>query len=161
MKIIVISDTHIRRPGEWIPPELAKVLKETGFIVHCGDFEIAAAYAEFKKLGELVAVHGNMDCPELKEKLPAKVTFELAGWKIGVTHGGGPPQGIARRVAAALPRVDIILYGHSHHPHNEVRDGVLFFNPGSPTDKIFAPYNSYGVIELGPEGPKGEIVRIE
>jgi len=161
MKIAVISDTHIRRPGEWIPRELEKVLKEIGFIVHCGDFEIFSAYVEFQKLGELIAVHGNMDSGELRRKLPARVTFEAAGWKIGVIHGDGPPAGLETRVAAALPGVDVILYGHSHRPRNEVQDGVLFFNPGSPTDRRFALYNSYGIIELGPGGPRGEIIRIE
>jgi predicted phosphodiesterase len=48
--------------------------------------------------------------------------------------------------------VDCIVFGHSHRPMNEMVKKVLLFNPGSPTDKIFAPYNSYGVIEL-----KGEL----
>jgi len=160
MKIAVISDTHIRREEEWISAGLEKALKEVGFIVHCGDFEIYSAYTRFKELGELVAVHGNMDRGELKRKLPAQVTFAAAGWKIGVIHGDGPPAGLEARVAAALPGVDVILYGHSHRPRNEVINGVLFFNPGSPTDRRFALYNSYGIIELGPDGPRGEIIRL-
>ncbi len=27
-------------------------------------------------------------------------------------------------------------------------DGIIYFNPGSSTDKVFAPYNSYGVLEI-------------
>lgn len=44
--------------------------------------------------------------------------------------------------------VDVIVFGHSHLPLNEKRSGVLYFNPGSPTDDIFSPYNSYGIIEV-------------
>jgi predicted phosphodiesterase len=31
---------------------------------------------------------------------------------------------------------------------NEKIGKILFFNPGSATDKVFAPYNSYGIIEV-------------
>jgi putative phosphoesterase len=160
MRLVVLSDTHIRRPGEKLPLAVEKVLESAGLIIHCGDFEVYAAYEELKKTGRLVAVHGNMDSPELKRELPEKAVFTVEGIKIGVIHGAGPPWGIEKRVAAALPGVDVCLYGHSHRPQNEVRDRVLFFNPGSPTDRRFAPYNSYGIIEIGPAGPRGEIVRI-
>ncbi|MGQ9824357.1 MAG: metallophosphoesterase family protein [Desulfotomaculales bacterium] len=160
MRLVVLSDTHVRRRGERLPPVVEKALEDAGLIVHCGDFEIYAAYEELKKTGRLVAVHGNMDSPDLKGELPEKAVFTVEGIKIGVIHGGGPPWGIEKRVAAALPGVDVVLYGHSHRPQNEVKGGVLFFNPGSPTDRRFAPFNSYGIIEIGPDGPRGEIVRL-
>ena len=55
--------------------------------------------------------------------------------------------------------MDVIVFGHSHSPVNELRDGILFFNPGSPTDKIFAKYNSYGILTINKE-IKGEIIRL-
>ena len=56
--------------------------------------------------------------------------------------------------------VDVIVFGHSHTPLNEVEEGVLFFNPGSPTDKVFAPYNSIGILHVDKK-IKGEIIRLE
>jgi putative phosphoesterase len=44
--------------------------------------------------------------------------------------------------------VDIVIFGHSHQPFNQMVKGILFFNPGSPTDEIFAPYKSFGIIEI-------------
>ena len=41
-----------------------------------------------------------------------------------------------------------------------VKDGVLFFNPGSPTDKVFAAYNSYGILEINDKKVEGKIVKI-
>lgn len=52
--------------------------------------------------------------------------------------------------------VNIVLYGHSHIPFRSRRDGVLLFNPGSPTDKRFNPAYSYGSFRLD-----GERIRVE
>jgi len=44
---------------------------------------------------------------------------------------------------------------------NMKKDGVLYFNPGSPTDKIFASKNTYGILEITPKGIEGSIVDIK
>ena len=44
--------------------------------------------------------------------------------------------------------VDVIVFGHSHYPTREIIDGVLMFNPGSPTDRRFTPRRSFGIIEV-------------
>ena len=56
--------------------------------------------------------------------------------------------------------VDAIIFGHSHEPVNMVKNGVLFFNPGSPTDKIFAKANSYGILEITDKKIEGKILRL-
>jgi hypothetical protein len=48
----------------------------------------------------------------------------------------------------ANKKVDVVVFGHSHHPMNEKIDDVLYFNPGSATDTVFAPYRSYGILEM-------------
>jgi putative phosphoesterase len=55
---------------------------------------------------------------------------------------------------------DIIIFGHSHVPKNEYIDGTLFFNPGSVTDTVYAPYRSYGIIEIDKGEIKAEIYKI-
>ncbi len=62
-------------------------------------------------------------------------------------------------VKAQFDNVNVIVFGHSHSPVNEVQNGALFFNPGSPTDKIFASYNSVGILEVG-DTIKGRIIRL-
>ena len=57
-------------------------------------------------------------------------------------------------------KVDVIVFGHSHHPMNEIKDGILFFNPGSATDTVFAPFRSYGVLEIS-DVIKGRIIKID
>ena len=53
----------------------------------------------------------------------------------------------------------MLVFGHSHQPMNEIKDGILHFNPGSPTDKIFAPFNSYGILEIN-DKINGKIIKI-
>ena len=55
--------------------------------------------------------------------------------------------------------MDAIVFGHSHSPINEVHDGILFFNPGTPTDKVFATFNSFGILEVN-DKIKGRILRL-
>lgn len=157
VKIVVISDTHLRRENTWLPPEVEKALAKADLVVHCGDFEAPFVYERIKKQKELIAVCGNMDGYELQSILPQTTTFEVEGHKIGVIHGFGPPQGLEIRIKPLFTRVEAILYGHSHTPKNTIQEGILFFNPGSPTDKRHAPFNSYGVLEIGKE-IKGEII---
>jgi len=160
MKIVVLSDTHIKGEVDWLSPELKKIFQKIGFIIHCGDFVIPYVYQELSKLGKVIAVHGNMDAFELKEELPPKITFQIERKKIGIIHGFGSPYGLEARVGTALPGVDVVLYGHSHRPQNIILNDVLFFNPGSLTNNRFTPFNSYGIIELDSRGVKGEIIKI-
>jgi len=44
-------------------------------------------------------------------------------------------------------KVDVIVFGHSHQPHNEVIDGVLLFNPGSAGPRRFKLPVMVGIIE--------------
>jgi putative phosphoesterase len=55
---------------------------------------------------------------------------------------------------------DVVLYGHSHMPMLSGHDSMLLLNPGSPTQKRFAPYRSYGILEIG-ETIEARIVPVE
>ena len=91
-----------------------------------------------------------MDDDDLFRELPEVLRIELNGVKIGVYHGIGAPFGIVRRVLEKfegdLPQ--LIIFGHSHIPLKKEAEGVLLFNPGSPTDKIFTRTNSFGLLEI-------------
>jgi len=81
-------------------------------------------------------------------------------FKIGLIHGYGAPKDIINTVRKEFDKVDVIVFGHSHKAINIKKDGIIFFNPGSPTDSIFAPYKSYGIIEVGDKTIEGKIVKI-
>jgi predicted phosphodiesterase len=51
----------------------------------------------------------------------------------------------------------VVVFGHSHIPWNEDVDGLLLFNPGSPTWKRQAPFHSMGTLWIEDGNVEGEI----
>ena len=151
MKIGVLSDTHVDSLGQLHEKILVALLK-VDLIIHAGDFVAKDVFDGLKQLGELKAVRGNMDSDELKQLLPEKAILEIEGRKPGIIHGWGSPHGIDDRVGGMFDNVDIIVYGHSHHSQNEVKNGVLFFNPGQAK-------NSFGILTIDRE-VRGEIINL-
>ena len=150
MTLGVISDTHVSTFDE-LPDALVKALAKCDLIVHAGDIVSMSVIRGLETLAQVYAVHGNMDQPEVWSTLPARRIVEAGNRKIGVVHGWGGPDETWKNVIALFDRVDIVVFGHTHEPMNEVVNGTLLFNPGSAS-------RSYGIIELGDE-IKGRIRR--
>lgn len=159
MKIGVISDTHIPEASPSIPVEVFRAFSDVDMILHAGDILDMIVIDELSGLAEVRVVRGNMDHYGRTRSLPEVVTVEVAGFRIGLTHGRGRPKGLHERIANSFSGVDCIIFGHSHQPFNKMLGDVLMFNPGSPTDRRFAPYRSYGILELG-DTITGRIIRI-
>ena len=151
MRIGVVSDTHVTSFAE-VPNKILIALVEVDLIIHAGDFVSKDVFDGLKRLGEVKAVRGNMDSSELKQILPEKELLLVGGKRIGITHGWGGPYGIEDRVSQMFKDVDVIIYGHSHQSKNELKEGVLFFNPGQAR-------SSFGILTVGQE-VKGEIIRL-
>jgi len=158
MKIAVISDTHLR--GTKFPEHIAELLTGSDMIIHAGDILELPIIDELRSIARVVAVRGNMDSAEVRRELPSRQVIELAGFKIGVTHGQGAPSGIVERVRTEFGDVDCIIFGHTHQPLVLEKEGILFFNPGSPTDRIFAKRNTIGFLHVG-DVIRPEIVEIK
>lgn len=161
IRIGVVSDTHIAKPDE-LPEGLLSGLSGVDLILHAGDITQLTILDTLSRLAPKVkAVYGNMDPFTVKETLPQTRIITLGKFRIGLTHGIGSPHNIIETVREKFKdeRLDCIVYGHSHCPHNQMHLGILYFNPGSPTDKIFAPYNSYGILELDKK-ITGKIIRL-
>lgn len=151
MKIGVISDTHIPVRAKKIPNEILELFRGVDKILHAGDLVDITVLTILKSIcSDVKAVWGNMDPPEIRNSLPQREIIDAGKYKIGLTHGSGSPAGLIEQTKGIFKndKVDIIVFGHSHYPINEKREGIIYFNPGSPTDKIFSPYNSYGIIEI-------------
>lgn len=160
MKIGVVSDTHIPERASEIPPQLFTTFKGVDLIIHAGDLVSLDAIEQLKKIAPVKAVHGNMDTQEVRRVLPEKEIITVGKFKIGIVHGDGPPEQLMGWVKKAFPeKLDAIIFGHAHRPLCEKQGGVLFFNPGSATDTIFAPYRSCGILEIN-DTIKGTIVRL-
>jgi len=162
VKIGVISDTHIYA-FEDLPKPLLRAFEGVDLILHAGDLLTLDVLEGLKKITpRVLAVCGNMDPPEVKRILKDKEVIQIKKFRIGLTHGENAPFNLMENVKQkfASEKVDCIVYGHSHLPQNETHQGILYFNPGSPTDKSFAPYNSYGLLEIDKE-ITGKIIKLE
>jgi hypothetical protein len=151
VRVGVISDTHIPDRADQIPRGILEDFKHVDMIIHAGDLVDLSVLDKLKSIcNNVKAVWGNMDPYEVRKKLPEKEVIKFANHKIGVMHGYGPPEQLMEVMAKNFKDdgVDIIIFGHAHYAINKNKGNILYFNPGSPTDKIFSPYNSYGIIEI-------------
>ncbi len=155
-RIIVISDTHDHE----LPDRLINLLKGADMIIHAGDFTSRACYDYLGSIGEMVAVHGNSDCAELRKLLPERVVFTVEDITIGMVHEGQLSTGDTSGLwyLAKELGVDVMIVGHIHTPFIEQSD-VLIACPGSPTVPRLADKT---VIELVIEGSRvhGQIISL-
>jgi len=151
MRVGVLSDTHIPFAAARLPERVAEILSTMDAIIHAGDYQDLAVVEGLRSLGDFYGVCGNMDTPDIRRCLPERRIVHLGGFAIGVIHGWGAPHDLQPRVVAAFggEKLDAIVYGHSHRACCELVNGVLVFNPGSPTDTRFADARTLGVLTLG------------
>jgi putative phosphoesterase len=149
----VVSDTHMPRFGRALPAVLRNGFEkqQVDLIAHCGDMVDAMAIPLFEAVAPLEAVAGNNDPPQLVKRFGRKKILEFGDVRIGMVHGhdGTGRSTLARaQNAFAGEGVHAILFGHSHVPYCQWHEGILLFNPGSPTDKRRQPNYSYGIIRI-------------
>lgn len=150
MKIIVISDTHMPKRAKSLPSRLLEELKDADLIIHAGDWQTIDVYNQLTAFAKVEGVYGNVDAENIKEMFIEKQIVEVCGFKIGITHGHGTGKTTEKRAIQKFEgeMVDCIIFGHSHIPINKYINGILLFNPGSPTDKRRQEKYSFGVITI-------------
>ncbi len=149
MRVAIVSDTHLPRGSRTLPEPCVERLREADAILHCGDVATAGVLAWFEELGPPVhAVQGNVDDDDLQDRLPDWRVVELAGARIGMVHIPGPSKGRLERLRLLFPDADAAVFGHTHMPQHEARDGFQIFNPGSPTERRRAPARTMGMATI-------------
>lgn len=153
MKIGVISDTHIPNRATSIPTTVLEGFAGVELIIHVGDWQDMSVYQELTRIAPVEGVAGNVDGEEIQQKFGVKKVLSINGFKIGVVHGDGKGKTTLKRVTEAFNNqvVDVILFGHSHIPYHQIHNGIIYFNPGSPTDKRIQKKYSYGILSLEKE----------
>jgi putative phosphoesterase len=159
MKIGVVADTHSKP----LPKQMLADFKSVDLIIHAGDFCDIADYQALAKIKEVEGVYGNMDNSEIRKIFPRRQILKFGSFSVGLFHGEGPPKTILEKVKEEFQKdkVDIVIFGHSHQPLNEKDGEVLYFNPGSPNDTIFAPYCSYGIIDINEKNFSAKHIKVK
>ncbi|HWE23832.1 MAG TPA: metallophosphoesterase family protein [Myxococcales bacterium] len=151
MRIGVISDTH-----GLLRPEALAALRGVDHVLHGGDIGGEDVLSALREIAPVTAVAGNIDgfrCGEAGET--ARVV--LGGVKFFLTHILDRPDRPRPEVQSELRRepADVVVFGHSHLPHDEVIDGVRYFNTASAGPRRFDYPVSVGMLEVR----RGRLVR--
>jgi putative phosphoesterase len=161
MIVALIADTHLRIAGR-LPAPCRERLLQSELILHAGDVVAASAFEELAAIGPpLLAVRGNVDEPELAERLPARLELELAGAKVGVVHDAGPARGRLSRMRRQFPDCAAVIFGHSHLPLHETQAAFQIFNPGSPTARRRAPRHTMGLLHASDGQLEFELIALD
>ncbi|AFM42036.1 phosphoesterase, MJ0936 family [Desulfosporosinus acidiphilus SJ4] len=148
MRIAVLSDTHLKA-GRSLPRLVWEHLSDADLILHAGDLTHKELVDELSLVAPVKAVCGN--CDDWTVDLPSQEWVECESFKFGIIHGHqGKGKTTLERAYSAFEsnHVDVIVFGHSHTPTLKCHNGVLMFNPGSPTDKRREPQYSFGWLEV-------------
>lgn len=146
----MISDTH-----GLLRPEAVSALRGSDLILHAGDVGSPEILETLAAIAPLKAVRGNIDAQPWCETLPQTEVVEVDGLTLYMLHD--------------LKQLDLnpstagfaaVICGHSHKPMNELRKGVLYFNPASAGPRRFNLPICVGKLLVRDGAIAGEIMEL-
>jgi hypothetical protein len=146
----VISDTH-----GLLRPEALLALRGSEHIIHAGDVGAPEILEKLADLAPLTAIAGDVDKGAWARKLAENEVIEIVGISIYVVHDLAQLE--LKPEAAGF---QVVISGHSHIPKQEMRNGVLYFNPGSAGPRRFKLPVTVGRLIVERGSVRGEIIPI-
>ena len=150
MLIGVISDTH-----GLLRPEALVALQGSDRIIHAGDIGDPEILDRLSEIAPVNAVRGNVDRESWARKIPEANVLEVDGVSIYVLH---ILESLDLTPEAA--GIDAVVYGHSHVAKQAIKDGVLYFNPGSAGPRRFQLPVTVGKLIVKAGKVRSEIIRL-
>jgi putative phosphoesterase len=150
IRVGVISDTHglLRR-------EAVAALEGAALIIHAGDIGRPEVLAQLRGLGPTTAVRGNVDTQGWAAALPETASVRVGAVRLWILHD------ISRLdVDLAAAGFAAVIYGHSHRPAIDVRDGILRINPGSAGPRRFGLPVTVARLDVSGRNLRPEIVAL-
>jgi uncharacterized protein len=147
----VISDTH-----GLLRPEAIDALRGSELIVHAGDIGTADVLEALRAIAPTMAVRGNVDTGAWAAALPATEIVEVGRVHLYVLHDASTLDLDPNAAGFAA-----VISGHSHRPSAELRDGVLYLNPGSAGPRRFSLPIAVARLHVAGERVSHEIVQLQ
>jgi uncharacterized protein len=147
----VISDTH-----GLLRPEAVAALKGSDLIIHAGDVGAPEVIDALRNLAPTFVVRGNVDKAHWAGALPMTAHVEVGGFLFHVLHDISELDLDPAAVGYAA-----VVYGHSHRPSIEMREGILFLNPGSAGPRRFKLPVSIARVSVSGQQLRPEIVELK
>lgn len=178
----VVADTHVPDRMRALPPTLWEALAGVDAILHAGDISLPEVLTALERVAPVYAVAGNAD---FLLRLPLDRVLTFGGVRIGLTHGHGGwrhyaparlrawllGEGLSlsaagtlaylQRVRRRFSEVQVVVFGHTHRPVNQVVEGALLFNPGSLGPDYRAPHGpAIGRLVIADGAVSGTLVPV-
>jgi putative phosphoesterase len=150
LKIGLIADTH-----GLLRPEALAALQGCDYLIHAGDIGKPEILDTLRTIAPLTVVRGNNDTDDAwAADVPYEAVLQVGGVTIYSNH-------ILADVPKVLPQdVTVVVTGHSHKPLQQMRDGVLYINPGSAGPRRFKLPISVGLLHIEEGEVRGELVEL-
>ena len=146
----VISDTH-----GLLRPQAVRALQGVELIIHAGDIGGPEILTALEALAPVEAVRGNTDKAQWTRQLPQTRVVQVGGAHLYVLH-----ELFALDLEPAAAGLAAVIFGHSHHPHQELRDGVLYLNPGAAGPRRFTLPVTLALLNILGHSLKVEFVKL-
>jgi uncharacterized protein len=146
----VISDTH-----GLLRPEAVEALRGCDRILHAGDVGSSEVLDALTELAPMSAIRGNIDVEPWASSLPETLVVEVEGAKLFLIHNVAELS-----FDPAHEGIAAVIYGHSHRPASEKKNGVLYFNPGSAGPRRFSLPIAIGRIRITDSGLQPELITL-
>ena len=146
----LISDTH-----GLLRAEALTTLTGADYIIHAGDIGDANILDQLSAIAPVTAVRGNNDKGAWASRIPETEVLQVGVAMIYVIHDVS-----ALDLDPAAAGFHAVIAGHSHHPSIELREGVLFINPGSAGPRRFKLPVSVGWLTVSGTSIKPRLVEL-
>jgi hypothetical protein len=149
-RVGVISDTH-----GLMRPQALDALRGSDLIIHAGDVGRPEVLDALRALAPVHAVRGNVDKGGWAARLPMTALVEVGGHLLYVLH-------IIDALDLDPPTAGFaaVIFGHSHQPSIETREGVLWLNPGSAGPRRFDLPVTVAKITIAENGLRPELIAL-
>jgi len=150
IRVGLISDTH-----GLVRDEAVEVLKGCQHILHAGDIDEPDVLVKLRKLAPVTVVRGNNDRGAWAQAIPVYDVVEFGLVSVYLRHDESELD-VDPRAAGFR----VMLFGHSHKPRVENRDGVLYVNPGSAGPRRFKLPISVGELLISGNQVDARIIEL-
>jgi putative phosphoesterase len=146
----IISDTH-----GLLRPQALDALAGVDLIIHAGDVGDPKILRQLERLAPVHAVRGNVDRGDWAADLPLTRVVEVGDVTLYVLH-----ELFCLDLDPAAAGLSAVIFGHSHRPHLENKNGVLYLNPGSAGPKRFTLPVTLALITLHGRSLHPELIEL-
>lgn len=150
-QIGIIADTH-----GLLRPKALRALRGSNLIIHAGDIGKPEVLEGLQEIAPVVAIRGNVDTAAWSQALPPSQVVEVGQARLFVLHDLSELD-----FEPGIAGFSGVVFAHSHRPSLEMRNGVMFLNPGSAGPRRFRLPVSLAVVEVKDKNLKPRLIELK